>query len=117
MKNFKGEIKNTKVLTTTSLVRKMAKESGLSEEEAYRTLDSLLDIIKNEVSEGRDLVINDFGVFRRRLRKGFYRKMFDKYFDDTFKFSFRPFPSLNDKINRSIKLDNILKSFRKDGNI
>ena len=60
-------------LTKMEIVESMYDEIGIPKKDCARIVDSLFDIIKDELNQGHDVMISGFGkwsVKRKRERKG-----------------------------------------------
>lgn len=53
----------------SDLIRQVAAESGVSQAVAARVINSALDAIVKEVSEGKRVVLTGFGAFELRHRR------------------------------------------------
>ena len=50
-------------MTKTELIQKVAEDCGLSQKDVGNCLNSIIDVIQNELSSGGDVVIPGFGAF------------------------------------------------------
>lgn len=64
---MKGDKKNWK--TKRELINEVAKEQGLTQEEAVRYTDALLDKISSVLKEGNFITFRGFGTFFPQVRK------------------------------------------------
>ncbi len=60
-------------LTKAQIVDRIREESGMTRNESFETVESLLDIIKRTLESGEDVLISGFGKFcvrQKRERRG-----------------------------------------------
>ena len=59
---------NNKIMTKPELIAQMAQLSGCTQAESSRNLNALVDIITNQLVEGKELQIADLGKFSTHIR-------------------------------------------------
>lgn len=57
-----------KNVTKFTLIQELAKKSDLSQAKAREVLDNLLDIIVENVADGHDVALQNFGTFKNQER-------------------------------------------------
>ena len=90
-------------MRTTELIKHISDETGLSESDCNKVLNSLFRISKEVILKGHRLKFRNFGSFILRKKKNVTRKGFGKTFEVELSKRVKFTPSDNLTINKSFK--------------
>ena len=58
----------SKTWTKAEIIKKVAEETGFQRKEAYKAVESLLEVMKDTLASGEDILVSGFGKFTVRQK-------------------------------------------------